>query len=122
MPTRNDAATHLDSPCPLEAPLAIFARKWKPEILFHLFENKALRHHELRKKLRGVSQKVLTEQLRELERDGLVSRSVLQVAPPRVQYAATDLGHSIRPIFAAIHRWGDDHMDEVKAARISSES
>lgn len=117
MTTSNDSSNPSDNPCPLDEPLATFARKWKPRILFHLFENDSLRHGELRKKLPNVSQKVLTEHLRELERDGLVRRTVLQVAPPKVEYTATQLGWSIRPVFVMIHQWGEAHQPQVDAAR-----
>ena len=106
-----------ESVCPLEGPLQVFASKWKPAILHHLYENNVLRHGELLKRLQQISQKVLTSQLRELERDGLVRRTVFDEVPARVEYNPTELAWSIRPIFVMIHKWHDDHMHSVHAAR-----
>ncbi len=107
-----------ESVCPLEGPLQVFASKWKPAILHHLFKNKVLRHGELLQVLEKVSQKVLTSQLRELERDGLVRRTVFNEIPARVEYEPTELAWSIRPIFVMIHQWNDNHMPTVRMARI----
>ncbi len=78
------------------AVIAVFATKWKPVLLFHLFDNGTLRHGELRRLLPDISQRILTQQLRELERDGLVTREQFQVVPPKVEYSATKLAWTVK--------------------------
>jgi DNA-binding HxlR family transcriptional regulator len=104
-------------PCALEATLVVFASKWKPALLYHLYENGTLRHGELRRLIPEVSQRIMTQQLRELERDGLVKRTDFQEVPPRVEYSATELARTIRPLFVSIEKWGGEQMRKVEAAR-----
>ena len=104
-------------PCSLEGSLAVFASKWKPAILFHLYKHKSLRHGELRRLIPEISQRIMTQQLRELERDGLVVREVFQEVPPKVEYSATKLARTIRPLFVEIEEWGQSQMKNVEAAR-----
>jgi DNA-binding HxlR family transcriptional regulator len=104
-------------PCALEATMAVFASKWKPALLFHLYENDSLRHGELRRLIPEVSQRIMTQQLRELERDGLVKRNDFREVPPRVEYSATELARTIRPLFVSIEKWGGEQMKKVTAAR-----
>ena len=112
---------HHNSPCPLEGPLSVFTGKWKPALLFYLLDQGSLRHSELLRQLDSASQKVITQQLRELERDGVVQRMQRASKTPHVEYKVTDLGKTIRPIFEMIHRWNDEHMAEVRAKRLSAE-
>ncbi|MGE3181032.1 MAG: winged helix-turn-helix transcriptional regulator [Phycisphaerae bacterium] len=107
----------LSGPCALDRALAVFASKWKPALLYHLYEHPRLRHGELRRLIPEVSQRVMTQQLREMERDGLVRREVFSEMPPRVEYAATALAHTVRPLFVAIEKWGTANMPDVEAAR-----
>lgn len=76
-----------------------------------------MRYSELSRRLAGVSQKMLTQTLRSLERDGLVSRTVTPSVPVRVDYALTPLGRTLMPLVAHIKEWAECHMDEVAAAR-----
>jgi DNA-binding HxlR family transcriptional regulator len=98
--------------CPTQATIAAIGGRWKIVILWHLYGGK-LRFSELRRKMPGISQKMLTEQLRELEGHGLVTRTVYAEVPPRVEYAATALGESLRPVITAIGDWGRMHGDKI---------
>jgi DNA-binding HxlR family transcriptional regulator len=98
--------------CPTEATIAAIGGRWKMIILWHLYGGK-LRFSELRRKMPAISQKMLTEQLRELERHGLVTRTVYAEVPPRVEYAATPLGQSLRPVITAMGDWGRTHGHKI---------
>ena len=95
--------------CPVEATLGIIGGKWKAVILFRLMGGKK-RFGELHRLLVKVSQRTLTKQLRELESDGLISRTVYAEVPPRVEYALTGLGQSLRPLLIDLKDWGVDHL------------
>jgi DNA-binding HxlR family transcriptional regulator len=86
--------------------LAIIDGRWQLVILFHLFGGKVLRFSELERAIAGVSQKMLTQQLRQLERDGVVERIVYAEVPPRVEYRLTDWGQSLCPALDALLSWG----------------
>lgn len=90
--------------CPVEITLGIISGKWKSLMLWHL-QDGAKRFKELERYVPGVSQKMLTQQLRELEEDGLVNRTVYPEAPPRVEYSLTELGESVFPILEQMHDW-----------------
>ncbi len=102
-----------DGPCPIERVLKVFGSKWKPSILFYLESKGPLRFNELRRCIADVTQRMLTNQLRELERDGLVKREHFPEIPPRVVYSLTKLGASLGPVGQAIDQWGKKHMGDV---------
>src|SRR5437763_15262201 len=91
--------------CPAEATLTVIAGRWKVLILWHLFDG-TKRFSELRRCLPGVTQKMLTQQLREMERDGIVGRRVYPEVPPRVEYSLTPAGRTLRPVVDAMCKWG----------------
>ncbi len=95
--------------CPVEATLSFLDGKWKGVILFHLVTG-THRFNELRRKLPSVTQRMLTKQLRELEESGLVSRTVFPVVPPRVEYALTPLGQTMKPVINALAVWGEENV------------
>jgi DNA-binding HxlR family transcriptional regulator len=97
-----------DTQCPAEFTLALIGGRWKIPLIFHLLGG-AKRFSELSRALTGVSQKVLTQQLREMARDGLVERKVYAEVPPKVEYALTPLGRSLEFVVDAMCRWGDSH-------------
>lgn len=91
--------------CNVEITLEIIGGKWKSVILWHLM-HKTLRFSQLKRRLSGVTQKMLTQQLRELERDGMINREVFPEVPPRVEYSLTEQGATLRPILVAMYDWG----------------
>lgn len=91
--------------CPVETTLQLIGDKWKVLILRDLVTG-TKRFGELKKLVGGISQKVLTANLRDMEADGLVARKVYAEVPPRVEYSLTDTGHSLRPVLDAIEVWG----------------
>lgn len=97
--------------CPVDATLHLIGGKYKALILWQLMTG-ALRHGELQRLVASATPKMLTQQLRELERDGLLSRTVYPVVPPRVEYALTELGFSLKAILTAMYDWGTDFMRE----------
>ncbi len=99
--------------CPIEATLDIIGGKWKSVILFRLGEQ-TRRYNELARLLCKVSPRTLTKQLRELEADGLVRRTVYPQVPPKVEYDLTDKGKSLQPVLAAISGWGQEFIIEAR--------
>jgi DNA-binding HxlR family transcriptional regulator len=95
--------------CPVDTAIAMIGGKYKSLILWHLIDA-TLRFGELRKLIPQATPKMLTQQLRELERDNLVARTVYPVVPPKVEYRLTDLGRSIRPILLSMYEWGADYL------------
>jgi len=94
--------------CPVATTVQIIGSKWKLLILRNLLA-RPWRFNELKRSLEGVSQKVLTDALRTLEADGIVIRTVYPEVPPRVEYALTELGETLRPILKTMERWGMDY-------------
>ncbi len=95
--------------CPVEGTLELIGGKWKGVILYHLIQKGTLRFNELRRKM-NVTQRMLTNQLRELETSGLIDRKVYAEVPPKVEYSLTERGRSLEPIILALKRWGDDNI------------
>lgn len=102
--------------CPIGGALNVFAGRWKPEILWHLVDGH-MRFNQLQRSIGDVSQKMLTQQLRELERDGLIKRTQYQEIPPRVEYDRTDLAKSLVPIFEKLEKWSNTHGADVLKAQ-----
>lgn len=101
--------------CPVETTLTLIGNKWKVLILRDLLSG-TKRFSELKRSLNGVSQKVLTTQLRAMEADGLVHREVFAEVPPRVEYSLTELGRSLKPILDAMVEWGTTYKENLKQA------
>ena len=95
--------------CPVETTLTLISDKWKVLILRDL-TNGTMRFGELKKSIGHVTQKVLTAQLRQMEASGLLTRKVYAEVPPRVEYALSPLGESMRPIIMAMRQWGLDYQ------------
>ena len=91
--------------CPVATTVQLIGSKWKLLILRNLLQ-RPWRFNELRKDLEGISQKVLTDSLRSMEDDGIITRTVYPEVPPRVEYALSELGESMRPIITAMEQWG----------------
>lgn len=99
--------------CPVETTLTLIGDKWKVLILRDLLPG-TKRFGELKKSIGGVSQKVLTAQLRDMEESGLVSRRVYAEVPPRVEYSLTELGQSLKPILDSMQNWGEEYKALMK--------
>ncbi|RXE56387.1 HxlR family transcriptional regulator [Methanoculleus taiwanensis] len=109
--TKNGKTYH----CPVEAALDVIGGKWKPLILWALGDD-VMRFSELQKMIPGVNTKMLTKQLRELEADGVLTRTVYPEVPPRVEYAITDFGKTLLPIMEALCAWGAQYLGIDDAA------
>lgn len=94
--------------CPVATTVALIGSKWKLLIMRNLLQ-RPWRFNELKKDLEGISQKVLTDSLRSMEADGIITRTVYPEVPPRVEYALSDLGESMRPIMDAMEIWGAEY-------------
>ncbi|HIX24686.1 MAG TPA: helix-turn-helix transcriptional regulator [Candidatus Lachnoclostridium avicola] len=99
--------------CPVATTVQLIGSKWKLLILRNLLQ-RPWRFNELRKNLEGISQKVLTDSLRSMEDDGIVTRTVYPEVPPRVEYALSELGESMRPIIKAMEQWGITYKEGRK--------
>ena len=104
-PAADTAGAHDAARCPAEPALGVIGGRWKVVILYRLFDGPR-RFSELRRAIPSVTQKVLTQQLREMEGDGLLTRKVFAQVPPRVEYALTPLGKSLKPVVDSMCRWG----------------
>lgn len=106
--------------CPVEACLEIIGGKWKGVIVFHLLGG-TKRFNELRRLMPGVTQRMLTRQLRELEADRIIRRNVYEEVPPKVEYSLTELGRTLETIIRMLQRWGLENLDEINALRQGAE-
>lgn len=98
--------------CPVGITLGIIGGKYKVIILWFLHENKVLRYGELQRIIKGVTPKMLIQQLRELEQDGLIERKVYPVVPPKVEYRLTELGTSLIPLLLEMKKWGEFYKEK----------
>jgi DNA-binding HxlR family transcriptional regulator len=100
--------------CPVEATLDLIGGKWKGVMLYHLSPG-TLRFNELRRRLSGVTQRMLTKQLRELEEAGLIVRKVYAQVPPKVEYSLSKKGETLQPVIRALKKWGEEHLTKSGA-------
>jgi DNA-binding HxlR family transcriptional regulator len=117
-----DVKTSADSSCSatgceISDAFMIIGGKWKSMILYVLSSQGTVRFNQLKKIVSGVSQKMLTQQLRELERDGLIKRQVFLEVPPHVEYSMTELGLSLGPIYQAVHNWEQENLTAINKCR-----
>jgi DNA-binding HxlR family transcriptional regulator len=103
--------------CPIASVVDIIFSRWTTPILWQLNACGTQRFNDLKDLVEGITAKVLTQRLRQLERDGLISRTFYPEIPPRVEYEITDLGRSLAPVFASIVTWSDCHLPDVVQAR-----
>ncbi len=99
--------------CDFETVLEILVGKWKPVILFHLFSNGTMRFSELQKAIPGITKKMLTQQLRELEYHDIVHREVYHQVPPKVEYSITEYGKGMDTVLLAMNDWGTVHIKHL---------
>jgi DNA-binding HxlR family transcriptional regulator len=102
--------------CPSREVLGLVADKWTV-LIIHALSRSTLRHNELARSLGTISQKVLTQGLRKLERNGLITRTVFPVVPPKVEYSLTPLGESLVRALQTLANWSETHFPEVAKAR-----
>lgn len=107
----------LDAVERVETIMGIVAGKWKPAIIYALVMEGPLRFVELRRRIPKVSQRMMTQQLRDLERYGIVERAYHAEIPPRVEYSVTLLGKSLHPIFQSVCDWGGENFPAMERAR-----
>jgi DNA-binding HxlR family transcriptional regulator len=103
--------------CPTQRALETIADKWSV-IVIYVLSRGTRRYSELQRMIGGVSQKMLTQTLRKLERDGLVERYVYPVVPPKVEYSLTPLGETLTELLKAVCKWAEAHLDELEEARV----
>lgn len=97
--------------CPIEYTLNLIGGKWKTLILYYLMKEKVLRYGELKRCLHGITHKMLSTQLKELESENLISRKEYPQIPPKVEYMLTNKGVSLLPILDVMSKWGQEHID-----------
>lgn len=105
--------------CPIEAIVDIVGGKWKLLILYQLFQN-TQRFGELRRRVPGVTERMLTLQLRELEHSGVVERKVYAQVPPKVEYSLTELGQSLKPVCQVMLEWSENYLRTNVSGSMSS--
>ena len=98
--------------CPVATTVSLIGSKWKLLIMRNLMA-RPWRFNELQRDLEGISQKVLTDSLRSMEADGIITRTVYPEVPPHVEYALSDLGESMRPIMSAMEEWGTEYKKNL---------
>src|SRR5258706_11744577 len=116
-PREDLAMTRAPVMCGLQAALLVVGGKWKPLILFHLGPGKR-RFGELRRLVWGVSEKMLTQQLRELQADGIIERADFKEVPPKVEYSVTPLGRTLAEALAPLCAWGTAHSEAIEAIQL----
>jgi len=104
--------------CAVEATLDLIDGKWKGVILYHL-QDGTQRFGELRRRMPGITQRMLTKQLRALEEDRLVIRKVYAQVPPRVEYRLSEIGESLRPVIDTLKAWGEGHQERLSCGPVS---
>jgi DNA-binding HxlR family transcriptional regulator len=108
---------HLGDACPIGDVVDMVFSRWTTPVLWALHVHGRQRFLELQRRIGTISPKVLTQRLRQMERDGLVIRTYHAEVPPRVEYEISELGLRLAPIFAELNAWSDANMDDVQAAR-----
>lgn len=104
--------------CPVETTLSLLRNKWQVLILRDLLAKGTMRFKELQRSIGGISQKVLTTNLRSMEDYGLVHREIFAEVPPRVEYSLTETGRSLRPVLDAMQAWGEGYKELVRTQRL----
>jgi len=101
--------------CFFQLAMMVIGGKWKPKVMFHLGQNDVVRFGELRRAVFGISEKMLIQSLKELEKDGLVNRKVYREVPPKVEYSLTEIGRSFVPVLNAMFNWGQSYASYLIA-------
>ena len=101
--------------CYFQLAMMVIGGKWKPKVLFHLAQNEVVRFGALRRGVIGITEKMLIQSLKEMEKDGLVNRKVYRQVPPKVEYSLTNLGKSFIPVLNAMFEWGKSYASYLIA-------
>lgn len=99
--------------CPMELGINILSGKWKLQILWNIHNAKTIRFNELQRKLGQITTKTLTDQLRELEEQQIIKRTVYPVVPPKVEYSFTEIGQTLEPVLKSLCAWGKQYSDFI---------
>lgn len=103
--------------CPMELGINILSGKWKLQILWNIHNAKTIRFNELQRKLGQITTKTLTDQLRELEEQQIIKRTVYPVVPPKVEYSFTEIGQTLEPVLKSLCAWGKQYSDFISLSR-----
>ena len=107
--------------CPVSLTLHVIGGKWKPIILWTI-NDETKRFGEIKRAIPNITQKMLTQQLRELESDGIITRKIYPEVPPKVEYTLTEVGKSLKPILCSMHEWGAKHQQRQTTAKQMAEA
>lgn len=99
--------------CPTETALEMLSGKWKPRIIWKVYNQEVVRFGELKRQLPDITPKMLTQQLRELEEDGLVLRKIYTEVPPKVEYSLSEFGKTLKPVLDTIANWGENNHQQI---------
>ncbi len=102
-----------DKSCPIEHTINLIGHKWKVLILRNLHNEGTQRFNQLNKGIKGITQKMLTQQLRQMEADGLIDRKVYPEVPPKVEYSLSKLGQTLKPVLESMNKWGIEHIEKT---------
>lgn len=105
-----DLLEHANGTCPIEYTLDVMGGKWKLLIIYYLMTNQFLRYSELKRNIFGITHKMLSTQLKELESKGIINRKEYPQVPPKVEYSLSPKGVSLLPIFGIMYEWGENNM------------
>lgn len=100
--------------CPVDAGATVLSGKWRPRLLWKLHKYGNVRYNQFKRELPDLTDKMLAQQLRELERDGLVARTVYPVVPPKVEYRLTEFGRTLAPLLDALESWSHAHTARIR--------
>lgn len=115
---RNNKVSCSNYKCEIEIFLEIITGKWKSLIIWELHQHEVIRYNEFRKILPEITQKMLTQQLRSLEIDGIISRKIYNTTPPRVEYFLTEEGNALIPIFEQMDSWGKNYIEKHESMKV----
>lgn len=118
MGDRRNCITPSAEGCPVDTTLVVIGGKWKGVILYHLIDGPR-RFNEFRRLYPGLTQFMLTRQLRELEQDGIIHREVYKQVPPKVEYSLTEFGRTLEPIILSMRDWGATYRDRLQEVRVT---
>ncbi|WFR55411.1 helix-turn-helix domain-containing protein [Anaerocolumna sp. AGMB13025] len=102
-----------DTACPMSLGINVLSGRWKIQILWNIYHKKTLRFNELQRTLGNITTKTLTEQLRELEEQRIIKRTIFPEVPPKVEYSFTEIGQTLEPVFKTLCEWGSQYLHKI---------